>query len=100
MIQVALIQMCATGTKEANLSLIRRMVGEAVEGARKLDVVCLPEYCYGVPTADTSRDLAESIPGNYSEEMATLAERYKVNLSAGSFAGRGVSGSSPWRSSL
>jgi predicted amidohydrolase len=89
MIQVALIQMCATGTKEANLSLIRRMVRDAVEGVKKLDVVCLPEYCYGVPTADTSRDLAESIPGNYSEEIAKLAERYKVNISAGSFAEKG-----------
>jgi hypothetical protein len=35
--------MCAMGTKEANLNLIRRMVGDAVEGDQKLDVVCLPE---------------------------------------------------------
>ena len=86
MINIALVQMCASGTKAENLTLIRKMVGNASEGAKELDVVCLSEYCYGVPTADTSFKLAESIPGIYSEEMAKLAKKFNINISAGSFA--------------
>ena len=85
MINIAVIQMCASGTKAENLELISEMVAKAVDGSNNLDLVCLPEYCYAVPNASSALEMAESIPGTYSDTLGKLAKTHSVNISAGSF---------------
>jgi len=85
MVHIAIVQMCASGSKDENLALIQQMVKKAVEGTKKLDLICFPEYCYAVPTAESSLKLAEGIPGTYTESLAKLSKEYRVNISAGSF---------------
>jgi predicted amidohydrolase len=85
MIHVAMIQMCASGSKEENLTTLQRMIQEAVEGTKALDLICLPECCYVIPTPESSDKLAEKVPGVFSEAMARMAKTYGVNISAGSF---------------
>lgn len=92
MIKVAMIQMCASGSKEENLATIQQMVKKAVEGTKALDLVCLPECCYVIPTPESSPKLAEKIPGPFTEAIARLAKTYGVNISAGSYAEKAKEG--------
>ena len=92
MIKIAMIQMCASGSKEENLATIQQMVKKAVEGTNTLDLVCLPECCYVIPTPESSPKLAEKIPGPFTEAIARLAKTYGVNISAGSYAEKAKEG--------
>ena len=85
-IKVAAIQLVADASKAQNLDKVVRMIGEAVARYGPLDLIVLPEYCYGEPTAETVTQIAESIPGPFSETMQELARAHRVNLVAGSFA--------------
>ena len=85
MINVAVIQMCASGTKTENLEMIREMVAKATTGRDGLDLVCLPEYCYGVPNESSALEMAENIPGTYTDAISELARSHRTNISAGSF---------------
>jgi predicted amidohydrolase len=86
LIKTAVVQMGAEGTKEENLATALRLIDEAVERFGELDLLVLPEYCYGEPTAKNVKEMAESLPGSFSEAMAAKARAHKVNLVAGSFA--------------
>ena len=86
MVDVAVVQMCASGSKGENLEKIQNFVREAVSGAESPDVVCLPEYCYGLPTKDNAQELAETTSGEFAQTMSALAEDHRVNILAGSFA--------------
>lgn len=85
-IKVAAIQLAADASKVQNLEKVVRMIGEAVARYDPLDLIVLPEYCYGEPTAETVTQMAESIPGPFSETMREQARTHRVNLVAGSFA--------------
>lgn len=86
MVNVAVVQMCASGSKNENLAKIRDMVGEAAGGPQAPDVVCLPEYCYGLPTRSNAQELGEGTSGEFARAMSALAEEHGVNILAGSFA--------------
>ena len=86
LIKTAVVQMGAEGTKTQNLATALRLIDEAASRFGSLDLLVLPEYCYGEPTADNVGEMAESLPGPFSEAMAEKARGHAVNLVAGSFA--------------
>jgi len=93
MIRVAVVQMCANGTKEQNLAKLRELFAKAVAGRDGLDVVCFPEYCYYAPcNATEAQAAAEDVPGVFSEAMSELAKQYHVNVMTGTFVKRGSAG--------
>lgn len=83
---VALVQMGSSRSKQDNLTRITELVQEAVEGPARPDLVVLPEYCYGAPSRDSAAELKEDLAGTYAEAMADLARLHGINLLAGSFA--------------
>lgn len=85
MINIAVIQMCSSGLPAKNLKLITELVAKATQSSNNLDLICLPEYCYGVPNESIALKIAEDIPGTYTDTISELAKTHKVNISAGSF---------------
>jgi predicted amidohydrolase len=85
-IRTAAIQMCAGGSKHDNLETALSQIDLTVERFGPLDLIVLPEYCYGEPTPSTVGEVAESLPGPFSEAMQGKAQQHKVNLVTGSFA--------------
>ena len=85
-IRTAAVQMGAEGSKPENLSKALRLIDEAVARYGQLDLLVLPEYCYGEPTPENVKEMAESLPGPFSEAMAEKARTHEVNLVTGSLA--------------
>lgn len=85
-IKAAVIQMGAGGHKSENLQKALGLIDQAVERYAGLDLVVLPEYCNGEPTPANVEEIAESIPGPFSQAMGAKARSKGVNLVSGSFA--------------
>ena len=85
-VKVAAIQLGADASKSDNLDQALRMIDHVVEQHGPLDLVVLPEYCCGEPTAETVTEYAEPIPGEFSEAMQKKAQTHQVNLVTGSIA--------------
>ena len=86
LIKTGIVQLGAGGTKDENLAKALRMIDEALERFGPLDLLVLPEYCNGEPTIENVAEMAEQLPGPFSEAMAEKARLHKVNLVSGSFA--------------
>ena len=54
-VRVAAIQMGATDDFGRNLDRASELVDEAADSWGQVDVVCLPEYCYGLPASIAGR---------------------------------------------
>lgn len=86
-IKVALCQRSSAGTKEQNLEATLAMIEQAVNECDDLDLIAFPEYNYYEPTGPQDAiEKAETIPGTYTEAVANLAKKYKVNIMPGSMA--------------
>ena len=85
-IKVAAIQMGADASKGENLDKALHMIDEAASRQKGLDLIVLPEYCCGEPTAASVAQMAESIPGPFSVAMQNRARQHRVNLVTGSIA--------------
>lgn len=83
-IKVAAIQLGADGSKAENLEKALRMIDESVALHGPLDLMVLPEYCCGEPTSENVAQIAEPIPGPFSDAMREKARAHRVNLVAGS----------------
>ena len=84
--RVAAIQMGAGGEKAENLAKALALVDEAVKRHSPLDLVVLPEYCNGEPRPHNVSELAESVPGPFTQAMSEKARQHGINLVTGSFA--------------
>ena len=78
--------MGAGGQKSENLQKALGLIDQAVERYAGLDLIVLPEYCNGEPTPSNVEEIAESIPGPFSQAMGVMARSKGVNLVTGSFA--------------
>ena len=86
MVEVALCQRSSAGTKEHNLREITKMIEEATAYNPKLDVIIFPEYNYYAPTnLKESKEVAESIPGPFTDAISALAKKHSVNIVSGTF---------------
>ena len=83
---VAAVQIGAGGNKSDNLSKALEAIDRTVIENKAVDLVVLPEYCNGEPTQNNVAELAESIPGEFSEAMREKARSHQINLVTGSFA--------------
>ncbi len=82
---VAAVQLGASGNPEENLQKAIDFVDIATR-REPVDLVVLPEYCNGEPTPANVEEMAEPIPGPFSEAMREKARACRVNLVTGSFA--------------
>ena len=85
-IKVAAIQMGADGDKSENLRKALGLIDQAIERHPGLDLVVLPEYCNGEPTPSNVKEIAETIPGPFSQAMSAKARSKEIYLVSGSFA--------------
>lgn len=92
-IKVAVVQRSGAGSKEENLSKIRSLTEEAVNGVADLDVIVFPEYNYYIPISmEESKRVAENIPGLYTDAIGDLAKKFNVNIIPGTFIENAGSG--------
>lgn len=89
MIKVAQCQCCSAGSPEENLANMARMVRQAAENSKQLDVITFPEYSYYSPLdVEDSHRVAVDLdkPNAFIDTMKALAREYHVNIIPGSFA--------------
>ena len=85
-IKVAAVQLGADSTQQENFEKVLRIIDEVARKFAPLDLMVLPEYCCGEPDAHTVAEMAETIPGPFSEAMREKARQHGVNLVTGSIA--------------
>ena len=85
-VNVAAVQLGAVGSPVENLQKALDSVDSAVRQMESADLVVLPEYCNGEPTAANIKEVAESIPGRFADAMRDKARTRHINLVTGSFA--------------
>ena len=84
-VRIAAIQMGATDNFGRNLDRASGLVDEAAESWGQLDVVCLPEYCYGLPASVAGETRSPSLKEGVLDEMSSRAVRHGTNIITGSF---------------
>ena len=84
-VRVAAIQMGATDDFGRNLDRASALVDRAAESREQVDVVCLPEYCYGLPSKVAEKESSPTNRARILDIMAAKASNYKTNIVTGSF---------------
>lgn len=80
--KLAMAQMLVEGGEvDANLERAVARIGEAAE--KGCDIVVLPECLDAAWTYPSARELAEPIPGMYSERLARAAQENRIHVVAG-----------------
>lgn len=86
---VALCQRSGVGNVEHNTFAACRMIEQAIAEQPALDLIVFPEFNSAVPESRRqAAELAEPIPGRYTEAIAELARKYAVNIIPGSMLHR------------
>lgn len=92
-ILTALCQRSGAGDVQHNTAATRRMIEQAVTEQPALDLIVFPEFNSAVPESrDQYAQMAEPIPGSYTETIAALARKYSVNIIPGSILHRHTDG--------
>ena len=71
---VAVVQVCATEDREANLSKIESLIRRAASAGAEL--ICLPETCYY--RGRFSEASAETVPGKTTRFISRLAQELSI----------------------
>ena len=88
MVKVALCQTVGRASLMESVANMEDMIHRAAAGCPDLDVIVFPEYCYGVASVVG----AAPDQGEHTQRIAKLAQKYHVNILAGSFARKAANG--------
>jgi predicted amidohydrolase len=84
-VKVVGLQTQITENKELNLKKAVKLLDEAHQLYSEIDVVCLPELFYKIPSPDDAQEVAEVIPNNLTKIFSEKARNYGIYIVAGSF---------------
>ena len=84
-VRIAAVQMGATDDFALNLDRAAESVDKAAKSWDQVDAICLPEYCYGLPTKISDDKPSPSPKRRILDVMSAKAVEHRTNIITGSF---------------
>lgn len=87
-VKAAAIQLQIREEKEQNLKRALELLDEAIKTQPHLDVACLPEMFYKLPSPEDADKTAEAIPNELTKAFSKKAKEHGIYIVGGSFLER------------
>ena len=77
------VQVGVTEDKRDNLRRALALIEKGFDRYKKIDVICLPEFYYALPTKDNRSYIGATLESEFFREFSVCAKKHHVNIITG-----------------